>query len=116
MGLLSKKGWPWLMAHPAANAHFGSIETPLRWRTPVENTHADEIFAQNGEIPMSGAGGSFELAARHGAGSAIKAGLLAVSVVLFRQSRGWACPILRRHLGDPHPFLRECVRGEGHPP
>ena len=41
-------------------------------------------------------GGSVELPALHGAGSAIEAGLLAVSVVLFGQGRGLGWPLLRK--------------------
>ena len=58
--------------------------------------------------------GSVELPALRGAGRAIKAGLLAVSVVLFGQGRGRACPLLRSRLGDPIALSSESVfKGRG---
>lgn len=65
-------------------------------------------------LARHGAGGSVELQALHGAGSAIKAGLLAVSVVLFGQGRDWAWLLLRRGLGDPISLSSESVfKGRG---
>ena len=57
---------------------------------------------------------SVELPALHGAVSAIKADLLAVGVILFGQSRGRACPLLRSRLGDPISLSSESVfKGRG---
>ena len=58
--------------------------------------------------------GSVELPALRGAGRAIKAGLLAVSVVLFGQGRGRGWPLLGSRLGDPISLSSESVfKGRG---
>ena len=71
--------------------------------------HIDIIIILVGHV----AGGSIELPINL-EGSATRAGLLAVNVVLFGQVHGRVCPLLRGRLGDPMylPFLQECFQGE----